>query len=101
MVACDVTNPLTGPKGASFIFGPQKGADEKAVRQLDQALGHLAEIIERDLGKLVADVPCAGAAGGAGGGPIAFLSSPTAPRPPPHPPAPPPYRPPPPPPPAP
>src|SRR5260370_17529811 len=72
MVACDVTNPLTGPQGASFVYGPQKGADEKAVRELDRALGHLAGIIERDLGKRVADVPGAGAAGGAGAGPIAF-----------------------------
>ncbi len=75
MVACDVTNPLTGPQGASYIFGPQKGADEKAVRELDLALAHLAEIIERDLGKRVADVPGAGAAGGAGAGLIAFLDA--------------------------
>ncbi len=75
MVACDVTNPLTGPQGASYIYGPQKGADAKAVRELDQALAHLAEIIERDLGKRVADVPGAGAAGGAGAGLIAFLDA--------------------------
>jgi glycerate kinase len=75
MVACDVTNPLTGPQGASYIYGPQKGADEKMVRELDQALAHLAEIIERDLGKQVADVPGAGAAGGAGAGLIAFLDA--------------------------
>ncbi len=75
MVACDVTNPLTGLRGASFVYGPQKGADEKAVRELDQALGHLAEIIERDLGNRVADVPGAGAAGGAGAGLIAFLDA--------------------------
>jgi len=75
MVACDVTNPLTGPQGASYIYGPQKGADERAVRELDQALAHLAEIIERDLGRRVADVPGAGAAGGAGAGLIAFLDA--------------------------
>lgn len=75
MVACDVTNPLTGPQGATYIYGPQKGADEQAVRELDQALGHLAEIIERDLGKQVAEVPGAGAAGGAGAGLIAFLDA--------------------------
>lgn len=75
MVASDVTNPLTGPQGASYIYGPQKGADEKTVRELDRALGHLAEIIERDLGKRVADVPGAGAAGGAGAGLIAFLDA--------------------------
>jgi glycerate 2-kinase len=75
MVASDVTNLLTGPMGASYIYGPQKGADEKAVRELDQALAHLAEIIERDLGKRVADIPGAGAAGGAGAGLIAFLDA--------------------------
>jgi glycerate kinase len=75
MVASDVMNPLTGPQGASHIYGPQKGADERAVRELDQALARLAEIIERDLGKRVADVPGAGAAGGAGAGLIAFLDA--------------------------
>ena len=75
MVASDVMNPLTGPQGASYIYGPQKGADEKAVRELDQALARLAEIIKRDLGKRVADVPGGGAAGGAGAGLIAFLDA--------------------------
>jgi glycerate kinase len=75
MVACDVTNPLTGPEGASFVYGPQKGADPITVRQLDKALGHLAEVIERDLGKRVADIPGAGAAGGTGAGLMAFLGA--------------------------
>lgn len=75
MVACDVTNPLTGPLGASAVYGPQKGADEAAVRELDAALGRFAEVIERDLGKRVADVPGAGAAGGTGAGLIAFLDA--------------------------
>ena len=75
MVACDVTNPLTGPEGASYVYGPQKGADPITVRLLDQALGHLAEAIERDLGKRVADIPGAGAAGGTGAGLMAFLDA--------------------------
>jgi glycerate kinase len=75
MVACDVTNPLTGPQGASAIYGPQKGADEAAVRELDAALANFAAVIERDLGKRVADVPGAGAAGGAGAGLLAFLDA--------------------------
>src|SRR5712691_539694 len=75
MVAGDVTNPLTGPEGASCIYGPQKGADPQAVRELDQALAHLAEVIERDLGKQVAEIPGAGAAGGAGAGLVAFLGA--------------------------
>ncbi len=74
-VACDVTNPLTGPRGASAVYGPQKGADEAAVAELDAALARLAEVIERDLGKRVAEVPGAGAAGGTGAGLIAFLAA--------------------------
>jgi glycerate kinase len=74
-VACDVTNPLTGPRGASAVYGPQKGADAEAVRELDAALARLASVIERDLGKRVADVPGAGAAGGAGAGLMAFLDA--------------------------
>jgi glycerate kinase len=75
MVACDVINPLTGPQGASAVYGPQKGADEAAVRELDAGLAHFATVIERDLGKRVADVPGAGAAGGAGAGLMAFLDA--------------------------
>jgi glycerate 2-kinase len=74
-VASDVTNPLTGPRGASAVYGPQKGADGAAVRELDAALARLAAVMERDLGKRVADVPGAGAAGGAGAGLIAFLDA--------------------------
>lgn len=74
-VACDVDNPLTGEKGASAIFGPQKGATPEMVLQLDHNLGHFAAIIERDLGKTIHDVPGAGAAGGLGGGLLAFLPS--------------------------
>src|SRR5258706_12059636 len=75
MVASDVTNPLTGPQGASAVYGPQKGADPKAVRELDAALARLAEVIARDLGKQVADIAGAGAAGGAGAGLVAVLGA--------------------------
>ncbi len=75
MVACDVTNPLTGPQGATYVYGPQKGADPRAVRELDAALARLAVVIEGDLGKQVADIPGAGAAGGAGAGLVAFLDA--------------------------
>ena len=74
-VAVDVTNPLTGPQGASAVYGPQKGADPKVVRELDAALARFAQVIERDLGKKVAAVPGAGAAGGTGAGLIAFLDA--------------------------
>jgi glycerate 2-kinase len=74
-VASDVTNPLTGPQGASAVYGPQKGADPQAVRELDAALARLAEVMERDLGKRVAGIPGAGAAGGTGAGLMAFLDA--------------------------
>lgn len=74
-VACDVTNPLTGPQGASAVYGPQKGATPQAVRELDAALGHYAAILRRDLGADVADVPGAGAAGGLGAGLLAFAKA--------------------------
>lgn len=73
MVACDVSNPLTGPEGASAIYGPQKGATPAMVKQLDAALGRFAEVALRDLSTDVRDVPGAGAAGGLGGGIMAFL----------------------------
>ena len=74
-VACDVTNPLTGPEGASAVYGPQKGADPATVRLLDQALDRLAQVIEHQYGKRVADIPGAGAAGGTGAGLMAFLDA--------------------------
>lgn len=74
-LACDVTNPLTGPHGASCVYGPQKGATPRMVAQLDAGLGHLAAIIQRDLGKTVEHVPGAGAAGGLGAGLLAFLGA--------------------------
>lgn len=72
---CDVQNPLTGPLGAAVVFGPQKGATPLQVQQLDQALGHWATRVERDLGQTVDRIPGAGAAGGAGAGLVAFLGA--------------------------
>src|SRR5258708_22391269 len=74
-VACDVNNPLCGPQGASAVFGPQKGATGDDVKILDAALAHYAEIIKRELGKDVLNVPGAGAAGGLGAGCLAFLNA--------------------------
>jgi glycerate kinase len=74
-VACDVNNPLTGPDGASHVYGPQKGADAAMVRELDAALERFAEVVRRDLGIDVRDIPGAGAAGGLGAGLIAFLGA--------------------------
>ncbi len=72
--ACDVTNPLLGPEGASAVFGPQKGATPEMVGLLDRNLGRFADVIEQYLGKDVRNVPGAGAAGGLGAGLLAFLS---------------------------
>lgn len=74
-VACDVTNPLTGEQGASFIFGPQKGADPQMVRQLDECLAHYAQVIRSELQRDVDAIPGAGAAGGMGAALIAFLNA--------------------------
>ncbi|NPV53838.1 MAG: glycerate kinase [Firmicutes bacterium] len=75
VVACDVDNPLIGPRGASAVYGPQKGATPEMVEELDKALAHYARVIERDLGKRVAELPGAGAAGGLGAGLVAFLGA--------------------------
>ena len=75
MVACDVTNPLTGPEGASAIYGPQKGATPEMVTELDSALGHFAEVVRRDIGVDVEHLQGSGAAGGLGGGMVAFLDA--------------------------
>lgn len=74
-VACDVDNPLYGPCGAAYIYGPQKGADPQMVRQLDAGLRNFAEVVRRDLGIEVADMPGAGAAGGLGAGLTAFCGA--------------------------
>jgi glycerate 2-kinase len=72
-VACDVTNPLCGPTGASAVYGPQKGATTDMVVALDAAMAHYAHIIEQDLQRTVKDIPGAGAAGGLGAGLLTFL----------------------------
>jgi len=71
-IACDVTNPLLGPSGASATFGPQKGADERVVAELDAALRNWAKVIELSLGVRVRDRAGAGAAGGLGAAWLAF-----------------------------
>lgn len=63
-IASDVTNTLCGPRGAAATYGPQKGCDEAAVAELDAALANFGDGIEKAVGRLVADLPGAGAAGG-------------------------------------
>ena len=74
-VACDVTNPLTGEQGASRIFGPQKGATDAQIVELDNNLSHYADVIKKSLRVDVKDVPGAGAAGGMGAALMAFLGA--------------------------
>jgi glycerate kinase len=75
VAATDVDNPLIGPRGASAVYGPQKGATPAQVLELDEALRHFAAVVYRDLGLDVRDLPGAGAAGGLGAGLIAFLGA--------------------------
>ena len=74
-VACDVDNPLYGPKGAAAVYGPQKGATPAMIPVLDGALRHYAEVIKDQLGRDVAHIPGAGAAGGLGAGLVGFCDA--------------------------
>lgn len=74
-VACDVINPLTGTDGASYVYGPQKGASEEQVEKLDRYLKHFAKVVRRDLDVDIEDEPGAGAAGGIGGALLAFFNA--------------------------
>ena len=75
IVACDVDSPLCGRLGASYIFGPQKGATPAMVRVLDDNLKHLAKIIKQSLKKDISKLKGAGAAGGLGAGLVAFAKA--------------------------
>ncbi len=75
VVACDVNNPLTGPEGASHVYGPQKGATPMMVKTLDSHLSHFDKVLTRTFRKSFNDIPGAGAAGGLGAGLMAFLNA--------------------------
>ena len=75
VAACDVDNPLTGPGGASEVFGPQKGATPEMVGVLDAALMRFAEVAREATGRDVSRVPGAGAAGGLGAGLLLFTKA--------------------------
>jgi glycerate 2-kinase len=74
-VACDVDHPLTGKRGASAVFGPQKGATPEMVTILDANLARFAQVVKETLGIDVDPIPGAGAAGGLGAGLIALLGA--------------------------
>ncbi len=73
--ACDVDNPLYGPRGAAYVYGPQKGADDEMVKELDAGLVNFAEVVQRDLGIDVSGLKGGGAAGGLGAGLFIFLGA--------------------------
>jgi len=75
IVACDVDNPLCGPRGASAVYGPQKGATPEMVAELDAALHNFSEFAREATGKAVAEYPGAGAAGGLGAGLMFFTNA--------------------------
>ncbi len=74
-VACDVDNPLYGERGAAHVYGPQKGASAEDVELLDSNLRIFADVVQRDLGMDIRDLPGAGAAGGLGAGLVAFCGA--------------------------
>ncbi len=74
-VACDVTNPLYGPNGAAYVYGPQKGADKEAIGLLDNGLRNFASVVKKDLNIEVDQIPGGGAAGGLGAGLFAFFNA--------------------------
>jgi glycerate kinase len=74
-VLCDVDNPLCGPHGAAYVYGPQKGATAEMVETLDAALAHLAGCARDQLSRDVRNLPGAGAAGGLAAGAVAFMDA--------------------------
>ena len=74
-IAADVSNPLTGPTGAAMTYGLQKGASQDQLPVLDAALGKMADVVERELGIQLRDVPGMGAAGGLSAGLVAFAGA--------------------------
>lgn len=75
IVACDVTNPLTGVNGASFVYGTQKGGSSEDLKSLDKNLKNYAKIIKLTCHKDVDRIAGSGAAGGTGAGLLTFLNA--------------------------
>ncbi|MDQ3621154.1 MAG: glycerate kinase [Verrucomicrobiota bacterium] len=75
IAACDVQNPLLGPRGAARVFSPQKGADAETVEALELGLETLADVVAQELGCEFRDAPGAGAAGGLGFGLMSFCQA--------------------------
>ncbi len=74
-VMCDVTNPLTGPQGATHVFGPQKGAVGEILTRLEEGMVHYQAVVEKFIGKDISKVQGLGAAGGLGAALYALLGA--------------------------
>lgn len=74
-IACDVSNPLFGKKGAAYVYGPQKGASARQIKYLDEGLQNMSKVIKEISGKDISEIPGAGAAGGLAGGLMAFTDA--------------------------
>ncbi|MEU6237970.1 glycerate kinase [Kitasatospora sp. NPDC047058] len=75
VVACDVDNPLLGPRGATAVYGPQKGADGDDLVVLEEGLTRFADVVGEAVGRDVRNAPGAGAAGGVGFAALALLGA--------------------------
>jgi glycerate kinase len=74
-VACDVRNPLLGPSGATYVYGPQKGATPQMLETLEKSMVHFSRILQQEMKINVSEIPGAGAAGGLGAGLMAFCKA--------------------------
>ncbi len=75
VIMCDVKNPLLGETGATYVYGPQKGANDEQKVDLEQGLAHLYQLIEAKIGREITNIPGTGAAGGLGAGLLAFTNA--------------------------
>ena len=75
IVACDVQNPFYGPNGAAAVYARQKGADDAMIEELDRGMRSFAQVILKETGRDISNIPGSGAAGGMGGGMLAFLNA--------------------------
>ena len=75
IVACDVQNPFYGPNGAAAVYARQKGADDAMTEELDRGMRSFAQVILKETGRDISNIPGSGAAGGMGGGMLAFLNA--------------------------
>lgn len=75
IVACDVDSPFCGPKGAAYVYGPQKGATSEMVKELDEGMQAFSRLVYKETGTDIMNIKGAGAAGGLGGALKAFLDA--------------------------